>query len=205
MNCKIIGFENGPLEVDCVDAVWMKDGKKLEVENPSHPCRCGKSKNKPFCDGSHVKEGFESKKEISDEVVQTYKGKELTINFNRSICAGASECVKGLSSVFKSGDGSNWIFPDEGSSENIIKTVSACPSGALSYTIEGKTSIDTRTKPSINIIKDGPYAVEGIKLEGMSVPTNFSSTKYALCRCGFSKNKPYCDYSHAQNNWKDED
>ena len=94
MNCKIIGFENGPLEVDCADAVWMKDGKKLEVENPSHPCRCGKSKNKPFCDGSHVKAGFESKREISEEVLQTYKGKEITVNFNRSICAGAGECVE---------------------------------------------------------------------------------------------------------------
>lgn len=204
MSCKIIGFENGPLEVDCKDVVIMQEGKKLEAENRAYLCRCGKSKNKPFCDGSHSEAGFESKREISEEVLQTYKGKELTINFNRSICAGASECVKRLSSVFKSGEGSNWIFPDEDSSENIIKTISACPSGALSYTIEGKTSIDARIKPSINIMKDGPYKIEGIKLEEISIPTNFSTTKYTLCRCGYSKNKPYCDYSHAENSWRDE-
>lgn len=204
MNCKITGFENGPLEVDCKDAVLMQDTKKLDAKSPAYLCRCGQSKNKPFCDGSHVQAGFESKRVISEETLQTYEGKEITINFNRSICAGASECVKGLSSVFKSGNNSNWIFPDEDSNENIIKTISTCPSGALSYAIEGKISIDTRTKPKVSIIKNGPYAVEGITLEEMSVPTNFSTTKYTLCRCGFSKNKPYCDYSHAENSWSDE-
>lgn len=205
MNCKIIGFEKGPLEVDCADAVFIKDGVRLDVENPSHPCRCGKSKNKPFCDGSHVEAGFTSKSDISQEILQTYTGKKITINFNRSICAGASECVKGLPLVFRSGDGSNWIFPDEESSEKIIKTISSCPSGALSYTIEGNTRIDSRSEPKITIVKNGPYKVEGIKLEGMPIPTNFSQTKYTLCRCGYSKNKPYCDYSHAEYDWKDED
>jgi len=205
MSCKIIGFENGPLEVDCADAVFMQEGKELKVENLSHPCRCGKSQNKPFCDGSHVQAGFSDKREISQEVEQSYKGEEVTINFNRSICAGAGECVRGLATVFKSGDSDNWIFPDADSNENIIKTISACPSGALSYTVDGKTTIDTRVKPKVSIIKNGPYNVEGIKLEGMPIPTNFSETKYTLCRCGYSKNKPYCDYSHAQNDWNDED
>lgn len=205
MSCKIIGFENGPLEVDCEEAVFMKEGQRLAVENPSHPCRCGKSKNKPFCDGSHIEAGFESKREISEEVLQTYKGNKIRINFNRSICAGSGECVHGLASVFKSGDGTNWIFPDNDSNENIIKTIKACPSGALSYTIDEKTDIDTRSEPKITVIKNGPYRVEGIRLEGVQVPTNFSQTKYTLCRCGSSKNKPYCDYSHAENSWSDED
>jgi len=205
MNRKIIGFENGPLEVDCADAVWMKDGKNLEVENPSHPCRCGKSKNKPFCDGSHVAAGFLSKSEISQEVLQNYEGKEIEVHFNRSICAGEAACIKGLPFVFKSGDGNNWIFPDEDESEKIIKTIKSCPSGALSFSVKKKKSIDSRTEPKIEIVKDGPYKIEGITLEGMSTPTNFSPSKYTLCRCGYSKNKPYCDYSHAQNNWCDEE
>jgi CDGSH-type Zn-finger protein len=204
MNCKIIGFENGPLEVDCTQAAWEKEGNCLNVENPSYLCRCGRSTHKPFCDGSHVTSGFSSKSDISKEILQTYKGKEITVNFNRSICAGASECVKGLNSVFRSGDGSNWIFPDEESPEKIIKTISLCPSGALSYTINGNTQIDSRLKPKISIVKNGPYKVEGIALSGMNIPTNFSTTKYTLCRCGFSQNKPYCDYSHAQNKWKDD-
>ena len=204
MSCKIIGFENGPLELDCSDVLMMKDGEKLETKNPAYLCRCGKSKNKPFCDGSHVEAGFLSKRDISQELLQNYEGKEITINFNRSICAGSGECVHRLSSVFKSGDGNNWIFPDKDKSEKIIKTIKACPSGALSYSIKGKTDIDSRSEPKVSVVKNGPYRVEGIKLEGRPIPTNFSETKYTLCRCGYSKNKPYCDYSHAQNRWNDE-
>jgi len=205
MNDKIIGFENGPLEVDCAHAMFIQDGKKIEVKNLSHPCRCGKSKSKPFCDGSHVDAGFSDKKEISKEILQTYKGKEITINFNRSICAGAGKCVQGLASVFSLGNSQNWIFPDKGSNENIIKTISACPSGALSYSIDGKIILDTRSQAKVSIIKNGPYNVEGIKLKGMPIPTNFSETKYSLCRCGHSKNKPYCDYSHAEHNWNEQE
>ncbi len=204
MSCKIIGFENGPLEVDCTDAVFMKDGKKLEAENPSYLCRCGKSKNKPWCDGSHEKVGFTSKREISEEILQVYEGKEITVNFNRSICAGAANCVHDLPSVFASDNSTNWIYPDNDTNDKIIKTVNSCPSGALSYSIKGKVTIDKRTKAKISIVKNGPYVVEEVKLVGMPTPTNFSTTKYALCRCGHSKNKPFCDYSHAENNWSDE-
>ncbi|HIC42997.1 MAG TPA: hypothetical protein EYO73_01485 [Sulfurimonas sp.] len=204
MGCKIIGFENGPLEVDCEAVVWTKQGEVFEVQNPSYPCRCGHSKNKPFCDGSHKKLGFSSEREIKEEVIQVYDGIDISINFNRSICSGAEKCVKGLSSVFHSGSSTDWIFPNDDTNEKIISQISACPSGALSYTLNKKTITDSRLSPKIDIIKNGPYNVEGIRLEGFNIPTNFSSTKYALCRCGYSKNKPYCDYSHVDNNWKDE-
>ena len=41
-------------EVDFVDA----DGKVLETKSDFSLCRCGHSKEKPFCDGSHRDEGF---------------------------------------------------------------------------------------------------------------------------------------------------
>jgi len=182
----------------------FKDGKQVEKENPAYLCRCGDSKNKPFCDGTHEKVGFSSKREISEEIIQVYEGKKITVNFNRSICAGAANCVHGLPSVFTSDKSTNWIYPDKDSNDKIIKTVNSCPSGALSYSIKGKVTIDKRTEIKISIVKNGPYVVEGVKLEGMPTPTNFSTTKYTLCRCGHSKNRPFCDYSHAENNWSDE-
>jgi len=121
-----------------------------------------------------------------------------------SICAGAATCVEGLPSVFNSDDSNNWIFPDEESNERIIESIKKCPSGALSYSIGMNIYTDDRVTPRIDIIKDGPYNVEGIKLEGFHTPSKFSETKYSLCRCGHSKNKPYCDYSHAESNWSDE-
>ena len=205
MGCKISQVENGPLILECKEAVIEKDGVKVEVENPAYLCRCGNSKNKPFCDGTHEETGFLSKREITEEIIQIYEGKDITVNFNRSICAGSATCVSTLPSVFKTDNSTDWIHPDNDKNERIIKTIKACPSGALSYTLKGKTDIDKRDGVKVSVIKNGPYRVEGnISLENDSKPMNFSETKYTLCRCGHSKNRPYCDYSHAQNGWKDE-
>jgi len=197
-------IENGPLKVDSKNVKWMKGDDDIDIRQPAMLCVCGSSKNKPYCDGAHMKNGFSSKKDISKEIIQTYEGKDITIHFNRSICAGASTCVSDLNKVFKSGDGDNWIYPDNDINNNIIKTISKCPSGALSYQINDKVFIDKREVPKISIVKDGPYNVEAIDIETSQIPTNYSETKYALCRCGNSKNKPYCDYSHAQSKWSDE-
>lgn len=204
MNNSIIEIENGPLMLEDNLPILVKDGKIINSKSPTYLCRCGASMNKPFCDGEHQKKGFTSKKEITEELLYEYKGKEININFNRSICAGAGACVRGLPSVFVSGGGKNWIHPENDSIDKITNTVNACPSGALSYTLKSKTHIDTRKNPKITIIKDGPYNVEGVLCAHKQKPTKFSETKYTLCRCGYSKNKPYCDYSHAQKKWSDE-
>lgn len=204
MSTKIIGFKNGPLKLEFDKTVLYKDGIKLESENPSYMCRCGHSKSKPFCDGTHEEIGFKTKCKTSKEIMQTYKGTDITIDFNRSICAGSGNCVRGLDSVFKSDKSNSWIFPDEEINSNIIETINSCPSGALSFSIDGKTTIDKRSEPKISVAKNGPYMVEGIVHEGMPTPTNFCPTKYTLCRCGNSENKPYCDYSHAKHEWNDE-
>lgn len=204
MKNTISEIENAPLILVADSSVLLKDGKSIGTEAEMHPCRCGASKNKPFCDGTHAKIGFTSKREIDKELLYEYEGKEITINFNRSVCAGAGACVRGLPSVFVSGESKDWIHPDKGSVEDIITTIQSCPSGALSYTQNNITYLDARQTPKVTIVKDGPYNVEGISLATQSTPTNFSATKYSLCRCGHSKNKPFCDYSHAEQKWTDE-
>jgi hypothetical protein len=96
------------------------------------------------------------------------------------------------------------VHPDSGAKEKIIETISYCPTGALSYRTNGETFIYKRTDAKISIVKNGPYNVEGIALEHWPQPTNFSTTKYASCRCGHSRNKPFCDDSHAKTEWSDE-
>lgn len=55
--------DNGPYVVEGLVHLEDADGNKFPVD-PSKPaialCRCGASKNKPFCDGSHKESGFES-------------------------------------------------------------------------------------------------------------------------------------------------
>ncbi|MFT5660951.1 MAG: CDGSH-type Zn-finger protein/ferredoxin [Sulfurimonas sp.] len=196
--------ENGPLILETDTPVLEKNGEIISSESPAYLCRCGTSNNKPFCDGEHEKSGFISKREIDKELVYEYEGKEITINFNRSICAGTGSCVRRLPSVFLDGESKDWIHPDKDSVDEIINTINTCPSGALSYTFKNKTYLDNREVSKVSIVKDGPYSVEGISCSSGCKPTRFSETKYTLCRCGHSKNKPYCDYSHAKQKWTDE-
>ncbi len=204
MSNEIKEVENGPLILEMDKPLLVKDGELMLSESTVYLCRCGQSSKKPFCDGSHQKSGFTSKRDISKELLEDYEGKDITIHFNRSICAGTGTCVESLPSVFLAGERKDWIKPNENSVESIIKTINACPSGALSYSINDSVHIDNREFPKVTILKNGPYSVEGIVCKHKDTPTNFCESKYTLCRCGMSKNKPYCDYSHAINKWSDE-
>jgi CDGSH-type Zn-finger protein len=89
----------------------------------------------------------------------------------------------------------------------VIETVRKCPSGALSYSIDGIEYRDQDRKPMITVSKDGPYIViGGIALMGNDSQFGQGASKehYTLCRCGASKNKPFCDGAHREINFKDE-
>ena len=206
MKSRLAPQKDGPLKLDTEKRIIFEDGVLLEVEGSVLLCACGHSGTKPICDFSHVSAGFSSEREIDGEILQEYFGREITVYFNRSICSGAGACVRGLPTVFRSGDSSSWIFPDADTPEKIIERVKACPSGALAYRTDGgDVVVEESGEEKITVVKDGPYHVEGIALDTPNAPTHGAASKYALCRCGFSKNKPFCDYSHAENGWRDGD
>ena len=161
-------------------------------------CRCGGSKNKPFCDGTHGTNGFRDKN-LADPAKNkrtAYVGKSITIFDNRAICAHAGFCSDGLKEVFKE-EGDPWIDPDGAAAAQVIATIEKCPSGALSYAVGGKEVRDRPGPPCVTVTKDGPYAVSGgVELMGVSFGDGASTEHYTLCRCGASKNKPFCDGTH---------
>ena len=168
-------------------------------------CRCGGSKNKPFCDGTHGTIGF-SDCRIADDTQNrrtNYAGKRITIHDNRAICAHAGFCTDRLKSVFRMRQ-EPWIDPDGASAEEIIETVKKCPSGALSYSIDAVEHRDQEREPMVTITDDGPYAITGgIELIGVAFGEGASKEHYTLCRCGASKNKPFCDGSHWPAGFRD--
>lgn len=169
-------------------------------------CRCGASNNKPFCDGSHSKSGFTDEKlaDATPDKRDSYAGKMITIHDNRGICAHAGFCTNNLSSVFKYKE-EPWIDPDAATVNEIIDAIATCPSGALSYTIENTAQQEPDCEPMITITKDGPYAITGnIELLDQAMGKGCSQERYTLCRCGASKNKPFCDGSHWGIGFKDE-
>lgn len=167
-------------------------------------CRCGGSRNKPFCDGMHKRNGFSGRRiaDGSADKVDTYRAGGVEIRDNRSICAHAGACTDGLAAVFKYGS-EPWIDPAGAAAQAIMQTVRACPSGALSCSVDGAPVEPETARPSISVTRDGPYAVRGITLQGVAFAQGADPQKFTLCRCGASKNKPFCDGSHWEAGFKD--
>jgi len=197
--------ENGPYIVKNLTMLNNSKGEDIPAKAVIALCRCGASGNKPFCDGAHNKIGFQSKNEAdaSKDKRDTYVGSKITIHDNRALCAHAGICTDGLPSVWRMKH-EPWIDPDGAGVDAIIDIVNRCPSGALSYSIDGVEKGVAPARPTVTVLKDGPYHVAGGI--GLDVSRNEGASKesYALCRCGASKNKPFCDGTHWSVNFTDD-
>ncbi len=197
---------NGPYLVKNLEALRNSRGDGIPTKPVIALCRCGGSGNKPFCDGTHKTNGFSGAKltDGSADKRETYRGPSIAIHDNRGICAHAGHCTDGLAAVFKSG-AEPWIDPDGAKIEAIIQTIRRCPSGALSYALDDVEERDQQREPMITVTKDGPYAVVGgVRLTGAPWGAGASTEHYTLCRCGGSKNKPFCDGTHWSIGFRDE-
>lgn len=198
--------QNGPYLVRSLQNLRNSKGESIPTKPVIALCRCGGSAKKPFCDGTHSKIGFSSQR-VSDgsrDKRQDLVGKGITIHDNRSICSHAGFCTDRLASVFRLKT-KPWIDPDGAPIEEIIEAVRRCPSGALSYSIDGVEHRDQEREPTITVSKDGPYLVTGaVELEDEPRAEGASEEHYTLCRCGASKNKPFCDGTHWYVKFKDD-
>lgn len=188
---------NGPFLVTGVEKIvrWP-DGKEFPVSGTVALCRCGGSKNKPFCDGTHAKNGFNGDKDPSrvPDKREHYAGKGITIHDNRGLCAHAGICSDTLSSVFKN-DAEPWIDPDGAPVQEVVDVVRRCPSGALSYSIDGVEHRDHGGEPSVAFVPNGPYVCKACHVEA-DMLQGATLDHFDLCRCGASTNKPFCSGAH---------
>ncbi len=195
---------NGPVKIKIdgdkniyKNVIFGTDGNSLDAKKTTVLCVCGKSKEQPYCDGIHKAVGFSSKNELDEEIIQRYDGKDINIIFNRSICAGAGNCVRNFPKIYKNAS-EDWIFPDNDNIEQVKNSVKSCPSGALAYEINQEIHQEKYNEIKINIIKNGPINVKGnVSIQVDKWSTNANREKFSLCRCGASRNKPFCDYTHA--------
>jgi CDGSH-type Zn-finger protein len=197
---------NGPYSLPVpLPALRRANGNPLATRGGVALCRCGGSKNKPFCDGTHGTIGF-SDRRLADGSLDrrdSYAGKRITVHDNRGICSHAGFCTDSLKSVFRMGS-EPWIDPDGAAAQEIVATIRKCPSGALSYSIGGTEHRDQEREAAVTVTDHGPYAVTGgVELLGVPFGQDASREHYTLCRCGASKNKPFCDGSHWQANFRD--
>lgn len=128
---------------------------------------------------------------------KTYEGKDIAISFDMARCIHARNCFLKLPEVFDPAR-RPWVAPDATSAEEIAAMIRTCPSGALSY--ERRDGQPGEAAPRINrvaVLENGPLALAGeVQIGGDTV------TRATLCRCGMSKTKPYCDYSHVDGGFQ---
>ena len=199
----ILPKPDGPLAVRGAVA-FVSGGAETRAET-LFLCRCGQSANKPFCDGAHRAAGFSSANSEDPPArdrIHSYAGAEMTVHFSARLCSHAAECRRRLPAVFDL-DERPWVQPDKGSVDAIKAVIAACPSGALRFGPGGAEQHLTGTTLRITVEPDGPYRVAAVPLlETPLAGAGATAEKYVLCRCGLSRNKPYCDGSHSEQGWK---
>ncbi|MCB1025511.1 MAG: (4Fe-4S)-binding protein [Acidobacteria bacterium] len=139
---------------------------------------------------------------MSDENVKKYKDKELTVFWKPELCIHAGECVKGAPGVFNPKT-RPWIQLQYASNEDVKKAVDNCPSGALTYIDQNEEKKEVPAAEEsgylrIKASKNGPLMVQGsFEMEDRDGNVQLCKGKaIALCRCGSSRNKPFCDGTH---------
>ncbi len=190
--------KDGPLKVTGLSGFFNSRGEEIAAKKTIFLCRCGASKNKPFCDGTHTAIGFTDEKSDArvPDRLETYEGGEVTVLDNRGVCSHAGFCTSGLPTVWRTAV-EPWIDPDGASKTEIVEIIRKCPSGALSYLEDGQAQTAFHESAEVQVSRDGPYYVRGeVALEGVDFGEGASREHYVLCRCGASRNKPFCDGSH---------
>ena len=189
-----------------------KGGESLEwIEGDSLPasaqyalCRCGQSKTKPFCDGTHAKIGFDGTETASREPIteqaQVLDGQAMQLADAEVLCAFARFC-----------DPNGQVWNEVKDTDNakvraqFLQQVGNCPSGRLiAVDKHDGESIEPKLPHSIGLVEDpaqkcsGPLWVRGgialISADGQAYEVR---NRVTLCRCGRSENKPFCNGAHA--------
>lgn len=129
--------------------------------------------------------------------IHNYTGEKIDVTYDAERCIHAAECISRLHAVF---DNSKrlWIQPDAGLADGVAATILHCPSGALHY--ERKDGGAVEPIPDHNTIRlaeDGPLYLRGdFTIVNGAGELVVNDTRAALCRCGASQNKPFCDNTH---------
>jgi len=130
------------------------------------------------------------------KVIKRYTKGDTTVVWQPDMCTHAKKCFHELPEVFNP-ENRPWVTLENADIDKVIAQVKACPSGALSIEDDVSETTKTTSITKVKVTKGGPLLVNGsllIELDGGEQVSKSGMT--ALCRCGASANKPYCDGSH---------
>jgi CDGSH-type Zn-finger protein len=186
-------------------SVAWRQGKDYPTQGEYELCRCGHSKNKPFCDGTHNEilfDGAETAKRTSfiSQAEPITVGPEMDLIDVPALCALARFCDRA------GGVWDNTRQSDDPEARKIaLQEVADCPAGRLVLRDRQGNDLEPRLEPSIGLVIDpvlnvlGPLWVRGgIPIESADGRVYEIRNRVTLCRCGKSTNKPFCDGKHEE-------
>jgi uncharacterized Fe-S cluster protein YjdI/CDGSH-type Zn-finger protein len=134
---------------------------------------------------------------------RVYRNQAIAVHWNPERCIHSARCVAGLSAVFQPGE-RPWVKIDAASADEIARVITRCPTGALHYErLDGGPQETPEVDVTIAPQSNGPLYVRGhIRIIGADGALLREDTRVALCRCGQSGNKPFCDGSHRRVGFK---
>lgn len=186
----------GPLKVVGAETLHFC-GEPVAIEADAYLCRCGGSASAPFCDGSHKTNGFKSDSAAREPMpLKIWQGKTLRTHFNPNACMHVFYCQP-LAELRRREEAG-----DAAAASEIAKVVQSCPSGALTYepkeegwAPDGDAASDAE-HPDIEIMEGGEIRIQRAFELNRELHEKQPRDRATLCRCGSSKNKPFCDGRH---------
>jgi CDGSH-type Zn-finger protein len=193
------------VETEYGEPVDWEEGPSFRSRDGMELCRCGGSSRKPFCDGTHEREPFDgtetADRRPSAERRFTFSGDGVVMTDDVPFCTQAGFCGDRFTKV--------WLMIDETSDpqvrERLKDMVSKCPSGRLAYQVPPEPEdVEPVFEPSIGVEPNGPLWVRGgIPVVSEDGTPHEVRNRVTLCRCGRSKNKPFCDGTHRRTGFSD--
>lgn len=191
------------------DGYVYREGRPLPQAQRYALCRCGKSTNAPFCDGAHIGCGFHGDETASRESykdrAEVTEGEGLDL-YDDGRCAFARFCHRDSGDAWELAEKSRDGF----CREEAIQAAVECPSGRLEVRDKAGHLIEPALEPEIVILQDPSLGVSAciavtgdIEIEAADGHIYEHRNRVALCRCGQSADKPYCDASHIAAGFSD--
>lgn len=196
---------------DAGESVAWRETSRLPERASCALCRCGESGAKPNCDGSHMLVHFDGTETAShtsyEQASDVLPGPRVDLRDELDLCAEARFCAA------KGGIWHAVERDDEESAQAVVDVAAMCPSGRYTpVEHDGGRAVEPELAPAIVVVQDpsqrisGPlWAQGGIPVESSDGSVYEVRNRVTLCRCGGSKNKPFCDGTHVDVGFNDAD
>ncbi len=187
------------------DALNWEKTEVIETEETYALCRCGRSEAKPFCDGTHVRIGFEGTETADPRVTaerrRTLDGTGIVVKRDGPLCMHAGFCVGRTRKIAE-------MMPDSDDSDvraQIMAMIERCPSGSFAYALESEgEDVEPDLSVAVAVTEEAGSIASCLWVTG-EIPISRSDgepfetrNRVTLCRCGESKTKPLCDGTHRE-------